>query len=89
MAKTDPSKMGPMRKKNKGNASSFKLKSLKLCCKSQGSPEPNNYVKKSPISQEYTLKLISQQIKFLSTYKGKPDFLQLCRNLYMKTFDRR
>ncbi|CAD8098485.1 unnamed protein product [Paramecium sonneborni] len=32
---------------------------------------------------------IAQQIKFLSQYKQKPDFLELCKNLYLKTYEKR
>ncbi|CAD8181144.1 unnamed protein product [Paramecium octaurelia] len=32
---------------------------------------------------------IAQQIKFLSQYKKKPDFLELCKNLYLKTYEKR
>ena len=30
-----------------------------------------------------------QEIKFLSQYKDKPEFLDLCRYLYVKTYEKR
>jgi hypothetical protein len=32
---------------------------------------------------------IVKGVKFLSQYKHKPEFIEICKNLYVKTFEKR